>query len=105
MICCEENLQEYDHLLRPRTPTVQTIELGDEGVNPVDSLSDSRGSWKVTPDHSLEAQMSQPRATQGMPSVLPALSFAKSSANARRHPSPTRKLVSAIKSMGRAWLM
>ena len=43
-----------DHFRRSkRTPTDQNIDPGDNG-NPVDSLFDSHGSWKVDPNHGLE---------------------------------------------------
>jgi RNA polymerase sigma-70 factor (ECF subfamily) len=44
-----------DHFRKSkRTPTDQKIEPGDDGVNPVDALFDSHGSWKVDPNHRLE---------------------------------------------------
>jgi len=44
-----------DHFRRSkRTPTDQNIEPCDDDTNPVDSLSDCHGSWKVDPNHRLE---------------------------------------------------
>ena len=44
-----------DHYRRSkRTPTDQNIEPGDDDTNPIDSLFDSHGSWKVDTNHGLE---------------------------------------------------
>jgi len=50
-----------DHFRRSkRTPTDQNIEPGDGDANPVDSLFDAHGSWKVNPNHGLEMLAKSP---------------------------------------------